>query len=306
MNNFQIEEVVEQTNTYAIYKVLDKAIDKVAYMKQYVVKSSSRIQAVPEWQKDFRALIEQATTTKNLYLRTIVGGDVDYLQGRPYVLYETLPDRSLSSIIEGTTKLGLNNAVQIGVALLEAIIQLEKMDFVHGTISPEYVLYQRKNGQNPWLLDWDPLCALEHKYNVADLRIDEYTAPELMSGLTPTSRSDVYSIGKIMESVLGSDISDSHIKKWISVATTMSKYNRFKHPKEALIYLTNRNVTKQNLSTATVPVSQTDTQLTYIQTQPRTLRPEVKVVDAPVVAKPETLFPVAETQKAVENETSSR
>ena len=128
---------------------------------------------------------------------------------RPYIAMERVEGRPLEDLIKEGKVFTIDEVVQIGADLAQAVQSLHAQDAIHLDIKPENILIGAKGKLT--LIDF----GLSHHARFPDLLVEEmrkgigsapYIAPEQVMGIRSDYRSDIFSIGVILYELLTGEL----------------------------------------------------------------------------------------------------
>ena len=234
VENFQIEDMVEQTQRFVSYKAYNMQSGRKCLLKRYLIDKTSGLGKVDGWQDEFLSIVDEFNRVEVPSLRSMIGGGLDPQDGNPYAVFEWFEVSSLSEVIQDHQNLDLDLTKDMARAALDAIGFLHNQGVVHGDISPQSVFYTDSQEKNPWVLNWDPIRALRCKHGVNRFGMNIYVAPELTSGAPSNVQTDIYALGKTVEKVAGANAKEPNIAQWLSVSTASDPLHRYASASQAL------------------------------------------------------------------------
>ena len=128
---------------------------------------------------------------------------------RPYIAMERMEGRPLEDLIKEGKVFTIDEVVQIGADLAQAVQSLHAQDAIHLDIKPENILIDAKGKLT--LIDF----GLSHHARFPDLLAEEmrkgigsapYIAPEQVTGIRSDYRSDIFSFGVILYELLTGEL----------------------------------------------------------------------------------------------------
>jgi len=170
-------------------------------------------------------------------LRSIISGGLDPQDGNPYVVFEWLEVSSVAELIEGKPSLGLRFTREMTEAALKALAFMHEKGLSHGALTQEAILFTDSDEKNRWVINWDPILSLRCQYGVNRFEMDEFTAPELISGSQATLQSDFFALGKTAQKAAGVKASQDGFSKWSAMMTAVSPDQRFRDVDQSLLAL---------------------------------------------------------------------
>jgi serine/threonine protein kinase len=135
----------------------------------------------------------------------------------PYVVLEMLEGRTLAGILAARQRLSIEDAVQVGRQICDAVAHAHSRGVIHRDVKPSNVFVARNEIgiEAVKLLDLgvaavaeEQLAHLDHKLTTARevLGTPEYMAPEQLWGRTVDARTDVYAIGMSLYECLTGEV----------------------------------------------------------------------------------------------------
>jgi len=128
---------------------------------------------------------------------------------QPYIAMERVNGRPLEDFIKEGKKFSIEEVIQIGADLAQAVQSLHSQDAIHLDIKPENILLDEHGKLT--LIDF----GLSHHARFPDLLAEEmrkgvgsapYVSPEQIVGIREDYRSDIFSIGVIMYELLTGEL----------------------------------------------------------------------------------------------------
>jgi eukaryotic-like serine/threonine-protein kinase len=144
---------------------------------------------------------EARTVSKLQHLNIVSIFEAGHHQGMPYLVFEYVDGKLLSSLIRGQP-LELARAVQIFQGLLEGMTQAHKAGIVHRDLKPTNIVIN--NEQVPKIMDFGIARPLS-EVSGPDRRLigtPRYLAPECIRDGTVAPQADVFALGSIFYEML--------------------------------------------------------------------------------------------------------
>jgi serine/threonine-protein kinase len=136
----------------------------------------------------------------------VLGAGFTTDRGLPYFTMPLLLGATLRQLLSETGALPLDQAIDLGAQLFDALSAAHESDVVHRDVKPENVLVVRPSGRvmRLKLTDFGLVCSASAKHPTAQglLGTHEYAAPELFYGEAPSPGSDQYSAGIVVFQML--------------------------------------------------------------------------------------------------------
>lgn len=127
----------------------------------------------------------------------------------PYIAMQRVQGRPLEDLIREGKKFSIEEVIQIGALIAQAVQSLHAQDVIHLDLKPENILIDEQGRLT--LIDF----GLAHHTHYPDLLAEEmrkgvgsapYVSPEQIMGVREDSRSDIFSIGAIMYELLTGEL----------------------------------------------------------------------------------------------------
>lgn len=242
IEDFQIEEMIEQTQRFVSYKAYNTQSGRKCLIKRYLIDKSSGLGEIENWEEEFFAIIREFSRLEIPSLRSVFDGGIDPQDGSPYAVFEWLEVSSLSEVMKDQSlELGLTK--DMSHAVLDAITFMHERGLIHGDICPQSIFYTDSKEKNAWLLNWDPVRTLRCKHGVNRFGMNLYVAPELLKGEPASAQSDLYALGKTVEKVAGEYAKEQSIQEWVSILGAEDPGHRYESAEQ----------TKSQILTVEVP-----------------------------------------------------
>ena len=123
--------------------------------------------------------------------------------GKTYVIEEFISGETLTSELEQGKKFTAEQVRNIALQICEALIVLHEHGILHRDIKPGNIIMQ---GSSVWLIDFGAAKAegSTKEHDTVILGTPGFAPPEQYGFTTTDARSDIYALGKTMESLCGS------------------------------------------------------------------------------------------------------
>jgi hypothetical protein len=184
-----------------VWRGRDQLLDREVAVKEVVLSSSI---GADERKNAYQRTLREARTAARLSHRGVVTVfDVAEEDGRPWIVMELVPSRSLDQVLTAERRLTPLRAGRIGQQLLAALAAAHAVGVLHRDVKPSNVLIARERSGN----QWDERAVLTD-FGIAqfagDPRLTQtgmvmgspgFTAPERIRGGAATPASDLWSLG---------------------------------------------------------------------------------------------------------------
>ena len=184
-----------------VWRGRDQLLDREVAVKEVVLSSSI---GADERKNAYQRTLREARTAARLSHRGVVTVfDVAEEDGRPWIVMELVPSRSLDQVLAVERRLTALRAGRIGQQLLAALAAAHAVGVLHRDVKPSNVLIARERSGS----EWDERAVLTD-FGIAqfagDPRLTQtgmvmgspgFTAPERIRGGAATPASDLWSLG---------------------------------------------------------------------------------------------------------------
>lgn len=190
---YEILEKAGDGTLYSVYKARDKVLNRLVAIK---VLSSLAAE-----NKDFaeRTVAETQAVQDLVHPNIARVFEADSHDGTYFTAVEYVRGINLKDRIRRTAPFTISYAVDIAIAVAEALDYAHKRGIVHGDVRPHNILTS-SDGQVK-LTDFGVHAAVAASPTVKDntmLRSVHYGAPEVLKGTFPQPYSDIYSLGVVI------------------------------------------------------------------------------------------------------------
>jgi len=182
----------------AVWRARDERLDRVVALKLVVVRGLSPNDA-SEQEAVERAKREGRITARLQHPNAISVHDVVEHDGRPCLVMEYLPSRSLSEVVETGGVLGPTEVATIGFQVASALAAAHELGIVHRDVKPDNILLAEDGTAK--ITDFGIARAPDDGAVTAVgilAGTPAYLAPEVATGSESSPRSDVFSLGSTL------------------------------------------------------------------------------------------------------------
>ena len=205
MGRYRIEGVLGAGGMGVVYLAHDDELQRQVAIKLIDNRRRDR--------QSNRMLLEEARVTASLNHPAICGvHEVGLIGNDPYIVLEHVDGTPLSELIPRDRGLKVDTAIHYAIEIVDAIAHAHARGVVHGDLKSSNVMIER--GGRVKILDFglavhravatgpDALETTRPCTVLGGAGTVPYMAPELLSGRTADSRSDVWAIGIVMFEML--------------------------------------------------------------------------------------------------------
>src|SRR5271165_1262073 len=198
---YLLEQPIGRGAMGVVWRGRDQLLDREVAVKEVVLSASI---GVDERHNAYQRTLREARTAARLSHRGVVTVyDVAEEDGRPWIVMELVPSRSLDQVLTVERRLTPLRAGRIGQQLLAALAAAHAVGVLHRDVKPSNVLIARERSGS----EWDERAVLTD-FGIAqfagDPRLTQtgmvmgspgFTAPERIRGGAATPASDLWSLG---------------------------------------------------------------------------------------------------------------
>ena len=155
-------------------------------------------------------------------------------KGKFFLVEEFIQGKTLAEILARNNGLGEKKAAEIFKQLCNALKILHAKKIIHRDIKPSNIMITKDNSVK--LIDFS-ISRIEKENQETDtdfLGTREYAPPEQYGFRQTDSRSDIYSLGVTIKTLLGENY-DGYLKKVLSKCTELNPDNRYQSVEEILV-----------------------------------------------------------------------
>ena len=232
LNKYEIVSLVGEGAFGSVYRARDIKLDRIVAIKF--------INIVNDVLERFNDELE---AIKGLDHPNIVRlYDFDILKnGMPCMVMEYINGREVGDVLCSDGPFDLQRICDIALQVLDALVETHKNGIVHCDLKPENVLVTTADGRVKIIDIGLPETDYKTDHELL-IKENEFIAPELFKGEEADQRSDVYSLGKIIEFIIERNM----LSQYSGVATHCTQFSReqrFDSIMEVRSFLTKRTST---------------------------------------------------------------
>ena len=212
LNKYEIVSLVGEGAFGSVYRARDIKLDRIVAIKF--------INIVNDVLERFNDELE---AIKGLDHPNIVRlYDFDILKnGMPCMVMEYINGREVGDVLCSDGPFDLQRICDIALQVLDALVETHKNGIVHCDLKPENVLVTTADGRVKIIDIGLPETDYKTDHELL-IKENEFIAPELFKGEEADQRSDVYSLGKIIEFIIERNM----LSQYSGVATHCTQFSR--------------------------------------------------------------------------------
>ena len=200
IGRFQIRDLIGQGATAKVFRAYDPEINRTLAIKVLQPELSRN----EDYRMRFLREARGAGVLSHPNIVTVF--DVGEVEDQPYIAIELIDGQSLSELLKEKKTLPVENVVDIGIQLAQALDYAHKRGIVHRDVKPGNIMMVK--GTNTIKVADFGICRIEggdttQKTQVGDvLGTPNYMSPEQVLGQKVDSRSDLFSAGVVLFQLL--------------------------------------------------------------------------------------------------------
>ena len=200
IGRFQIRDLIGQGATAKVFRAYDPEINRTLAIKVLQPELSRN----EDYRMRFLREARGAGVLSHPNIVTVF--DVGEVEDQPYIAMELIDGQSLSELLKEKKTLPVENVVDIGIQLAQALDYAHKRGIVHRDVKPGNIMMVK--GTNTIKVADFGICRIEggdttQKTQVGDvLGTPNYMSPEQVLGQKVDSRSDLFSAGVVLFQLL--------------------------------------------------------------------------------------------------------
>jgi serine/threonine-protein kinase len=199
---YEILELIGAGGMSSVYKAHDRLLERNVALKVLHPHYSEDDEYVERFRREARSVAQLSHPN---IVTVIDRGEAD---GHQFIVFELIDGENLKELVQRTGALPVRRAVELGVAIADALAFAHDHDLVHRDVKPQNVLL---NGDGePKVTDFGIARSLEVDRGVTQtgtvLGTSAYLSPEQASGKGVTPATDVYSLGIVLYELLTGDV----------------------------------------------------------------------------------------------------
>jgi eukaryotic-like serine/threonine-protein kinase len=198
---YRLESKLGSGGMSTVYLAVDEVLDRQVAIKLLHREISEEADQLERFRREARAA---ARLSHPNLVGVIDAGEDD---GRPYIVFEYIPGRTLKRRIQEEGRLPIDEAVAYAIEIGRGLTAAHARKLVHRDVKPQNVLIDPDGRAK--VTDFGIARSLESKGLTATGRVlgtTDYVSPEQAMGEDVDERSDVYSLGVVLYEMLTGDV----------------------------------------------------------------------------------------------------
>ncbi|MFI6596738.1 serine/threonine-protein kinase [Nonomuraea sp. NPDC050536] len=196
---YQLQEPIGKGGMGIVWRAHDELLDRTVAVKEvrYAAALGDEVQLLNR-----RTMREARAAARFEHPNAIIVHDVIEEDGRPWIVMQLVPSRSLGAVIKQDGPLPPKRVAEIGLAVLDALHRAHEAGVMHRDVKPENVLLA--DDGRVVLTDFG-IATLETETQLTVTGLagtPAFIAPERLKGLPARRESDLWSLGATLYTAL--------------------------------------------------------------------------------------------------------
>jgi predicted Ser/Thr protein kinase len=201
-DRYELLELVGTGGMSSVYKAHDRLLERNVALKVLHPHYSEDEEYVERFRREARSVAQLSHPN----IVTVI--DRGEAGGHQFIVFEFVDGENLKELVQRTGPLPARRAVELGVAIADALAFAHDHDLVHRDVKPQNVLL---NGDGEAkVTDFGIARSLDVEHGVTQtgtvLGTSNYLSPEQASGKSVTPATDVYSLGIVLYELLTAEV----------------------------------------------------------------------------------------------------
>jgi predicted Ser/Thr protein kinase len=199
---YELEELVGTGGMSSVYRAHDRLLDRKVALKVLHSHYGDDGEYVERFRREARAVAQMSHPN----IVTVI--DRGHDEGRQYIVFEYVDGENLKQLVDRSGPLPARRAVELGLAIADALAFAHEHGLVHRDVKPQNVLLT-PDGEAK-VTDFGIARSLDVEQGVTQtgtvLGTSNYLSPEQASGKQVTRATDVYSLGVVLFELLTGEV----------------------------------------------------------------------------------------------------
>jgi eukaryotic-like serine/threonine-protein kinase len=199
---YEVLELVGTGGMSSVYKSHDRLLERNVALKVLHPHFGDDDEYVERFRREARAVAQLSHPN---IVTVIDRGEAD---GHQFIVFELIDGENLKELVNRTGPLPARRAVDLAIAIAEALAFAHEHGIVHRDVKPQNVLLNRDGEAK--VTDFGIARSLDVEHGVTQtgtvLGTSNYLSPEQASGKQVTASTDVYSLGVVLYELLTAEV----------------------------------------------------------------------------------------------------
>jgi hypothetical protein len=201
-DRYELEELVGSGGMSSVFRACDVQLDRrvaIKILHEHYAEDA-------EYLERFRREAQLVARLSHPNIVTVIDRGQDH--GRQYIVFEHVEGENLKELVLRTGRLPVRRALELALAVADALAFAHGQGLVHRDVKPQNVLLSREGDVK--VTDFGIARSLDVEHGVTQtgtvLGTGEYLAPEQASGKPVSPATDVYSLGVVLWELLAGEV----------------------------------------------------------------------------------------------------
>jgi eukaryotic-like serine/threonine-protein kinase len=201
-DRYELEELVGTGGMSSVYRARDRLLERYVALKVMHPHYADDAEYVERFRHEARSVAQLS----HPHIVTVIDRGED--GGQQFIVFEYVDGENLKQFVERTGPLPTRRAVELALAIADALAFAHEHGLVHRDVKPQNVLLTPDGDAK--VTDFGIARSLDVEHGMTQtgtvLGTSNYLSPEQASGKTTTATTDVYSLGVVLYELLTAEV----------------------------------------------------------------------------------------------------
>jgi serine/threonine protein kinase len=199
LGRFELRQLIGQGGQATVWLAFDPRLEREVAIKLMRLESGADAATVAQW-------LQEARNVSRLTHPSIIPVfEADVQDQQPYLVFEYVPGKTLSEILQQRGALPAREAVALMIDVLEALVAAHAAGVVHRDLKPSNILVDA--GDRARVMDFGIAARMQDLaakgHDVPSGGTPGYMSPEAATGGVPAPAMDIFSAALVLAELLG-------------------------------------------------------------------------------------------------------